>query len=52
MAAPKVVITLSISQADALLKTIATAPKQTKTVEALVAKITEAKTKAESEATA
>lgn len=46
MAAPKVVITLSIAQSEGLLKALATVHKQTKTVEALTAKITEAKTAA------
>lgn len=46
MAAPKVSIVLSPAQTDLLIKTLGTA-KQTKSVEALVAKITEAKDKSE-----
>jgi hypothetical protein len=35
----KVNVVLSPAQADALLKVLATAPKQTKTIEALMAKV-------------
>lgn len=40
--AAKVTVTLSPAHAEALIKVLTAAPKQTKTIEALTAKITEA----------
>jgi hypothetical protein len=40
--AAKVNVTLSASQAEALVKALGTVPKQTKTVEAITAKVQEA----------